>query len=162
MTSNRLSLCVLCGLLLFMTIAGVAQEQPNLEQGLRPYGSYHSGDIDNVNLSNGNLSVQKGLWQVPQRGKLDLDYFFTTNNKNYFINQMCDPTSGCFNYWDVRGDLSVSITNSQAVFLDVQTVVVGESGGQPSLFDYIYTVITPDGGSHKIGNFPHTPGVITV
>ena len=50
--------------LLFFTIVlglsfgtAVAQNDPTLDIGLKPYGSYHGGDLDSVNLTNGNLTL---------------------------------------------------------------------------------------------------------
>jgi hypothetical protein len=39
---------------LISNLAG--QTTPDLEAGLKPYGSYHGGDIDTVNLATGNLT----------------------------------------------------------------------------------------------------------
>jgi hypothetical protein len=53
---------LLAGALITMTVAtGVAAGQaiaPDLQPGLMPYQSYHGGDIDKINLSNGILNVQ--------------------------------------------------------------------------------------------------------
>src|SRR6516225_7316707 len=70
-----------------------AQQGHNAQQGYTLFGSFQGGDIDSVNLSNGNLVLQGPLWRVPQRGgKLDLDYFFLYNNKSYFVNcSLSDP-----------------------------------------------------------------------
>lgn len=48
--------------------AARAQGDPTTEQGLKPYGSYQAGDIDNVSLTSGKLYVRIPLWTAPQRG----------------------------------------------------------------------------------------------
>lgn len=55
-----------------------AQIIPDVEVGLKPFGSYHESDIDSVNLLNGDLSVKIPLVSYPQRGDLTLDFFLST------------------------------------------------------------------------------------
>ncbi len=53
----------------------IAQDDPNFEIGLKPFGSYQMGNIDNINLGNGSLGVDIPLISYPQRGgKLTLDF----------------------------------------------------------------------------------------
>lgn len=70
---------------LFVLVAGLgtrvlAQDISGLEQGLKPYGSYHGGDIDSISMVNGSLSVHIPLVSYPQRGgKLHVDYSIIYN-----------------------------------------------------------------------------------
>jgi hypothetical protein len=59
----------------------LAQQDPNLEIGLKPYGSFHGGEIDTISLSTGNLSLQAPLLSYPQRGNLGLGFMIRYNNK---------------------------------------------------------------------------------
>src|SRR5260221_6018775 len=127
MKRNSFNLCVLSGLLLAMTLAAVAQEEPNLARGLTPYGSYNEGNIDNVNLSNGNVNIRMDLWRVPQRGKLNLDYFWMYNNKSFFVEEACDINAGCTDFWSTRG-LEVSISNSLNVGASSRNEIYGIGG----------------------------------
>jgi RHS repeat-associated protein len=71
-----------------------AQVDPNIEQGIKPYGSYHGGGIDNVGLTNGNLFVKIPLYSLPQRGgKLKLGFSLVYNNKGFgiFTGGTCPP-----------------------------------------------------------------------
>src|SRR6266404_1861745 len=141
---------------LFVGSLAAAQEEPNLAQGLTPYGSFQGGNIDSVNLSNGNVVANMGLWRIPQRGgKLNVEYSWIYNNKSFFVNEFCDATLGCSDLWQPI-QLGVQISNPQGASLQVQNIVTGMNNGQPSLWDSIVTVIAPDGSSHTIGNFPHT------
>lgn len=63
------------------SISAVAQTDPTLETGLKPYGSYHGGDLDSVNLSNGNLTLHIALNGYPQRGSLGYTPRIIYNNK---------------------------------------------------------------------------------
>jgi len=58
-----------------------AQVDADYEQGLKPYGTYESGKVDAVSMTNGNLTVQIPLLSYPQRGGLHLDYELVWNNK---------------------------------------------------------------------------------
>src|SRR5437588_13009831 len=91
------------------------QEEPNVERGAsRPYASYQSGNIDNVNLSNGGLVLNGKLWTVPQRGGMDLEYSFLYSSKSLFLDQACDETTGaCWQFWS-SGKLDVSVADSRA------------------------------------------------
>ena len=54
----------------FGFVSAFAQNDPTLDTGFKPYGSYQGGDLDSVNLSNGNLVVHIPLAGYPQRGSL--------------------------------------------------------------------------------------------
>jgi RHS repeat-associated protein len=164
MNKNRLCVLIAVGFACLGICSAYAQQEPNLETGLRPYGSYQGGDIDSINLSNGNVTIKTGLWGVPQRGgKLNMEYFLVYNGKGYFMDTSCDPNSSCTNFWNIGsnsaltypGDLSFNIVLSQMVNLNMSTVVLGYNNGVPSVVDYLYSVTSPDGAKHQIGNFPH-------
>jgi hypothetical protein len=49
--------------------------------GEQPYQSYHGGDIDSINLSNGRLALNFPLLSYPQRGSLHLSFNLMYNNE---------------------------------------------------------------------------------
>src|SRR5262249_43711329 len=70
----------------------VAQASPDVEQGIKPYGSYHGGAIDTVSLSNGNLFLHAGLFTYSQRGgELAYPISLQYNNKNFGVYQPACP-----------------------------------------------------------------------
>lgn len=79
--------------LLVATIAAQcawAQDNPDFEIGLKPYGSYHMGNIDTVSLGNGSLSVDIPLISYPQRGgKLALDFHLQYFNSSSYELYVC-------------------------------------------------------------------------
>ncbi len=72
-----------------------AQTDSPFEMGLKPYGSYHGGDIDVVNLNNGKVDLHAPLFSYPQRGKLHMG--FTLRYSNPAAGIFCtykDPRTG--------------------------------------------------------------------
>jgi RHS repeat-associated protein len=144
-----------------------AQDSPNLEIGLKPYGSYQAGKIDVVNLENGNVSLYQILRHIPQRGgKLDLDYYFRYNNKSYTVDSNCDPLAGCNPTWVLSETNDLGAADTVAAGVEVTQNFVASRSGQAVLngcdqasntcwYDHISTVALVDGGSHTMGNFPH-------
>ena len=61
--SFAIALCILGG-----AMTCPAQTNPNLENGIRPFGSYDGSDIDQVNLQTGGLSLRIPLFSYPERG----------------------------------------------------------------------------------------------
>jgi len=63
-----------------------AQTNVNEEQGLKPYDSWHGGDLDSVSLTNGGLSLHIPLASFPQRGNLNLSFFLRFSSKGWQVN----------------------------------------------------------------------------
>ena len=55
-------LCILASTLTILCLSGSAsaQDSPEFETGLKPFGTYHGGNIDSVSVTNGNLT-----WSAP-------------------------------------------------------------------------------------------------
>jgi RHS repeat-associated protein len=63
-----------------------AQTAPDVEQGLKLYGSYHGGAIDNVSLTNGNVFLHAALLSYSQRGgELAYPIVIQYNNKAFGV-----------------------------------------------------------------------------
>lgn len=71
-------LCLFCA----ETVAH-AQDSMGAQQGLQPYQSYEGGNIDHINMANGNLYVHIPLVDYPQRGSLKLSFGLDSNNKSW-------------------------------------------------------------------------------
>src|ERR1051325_7788616 len=100
MNSLRLASLALVAILLTCAVPSFAQTDPNLEQGLRPYGSYEGGNIDAVSLTNGNLYINHTLFDYAQRGNQHVEVSLRYNNKIFQVHQFCDPHTGdCSSFW---------------------------------------------------------------
>jgi RHS repeat-associated protein len=85
---------------LWLGLSAFAQQNPNLETGFKPYGSYEDGAIDTVSLTNGNLIVHIPLWSYPQRGSVKRNITaFWTNNKHFWVFQSCNRFGICTDSW---------------------------------------------------------------
>src|SRR5204862_797507 len=92
---TRIHLGLLAWLVVSRSLA-LGQDVPQFEIGLKPYGSYHGGDIDSVSLTNGNLTLHIPLYSYPQRGgKLSKSLVILYKNKgDYPVDtdeQLCYP-----------------------------------------------------------------------
>ena len=63
----------LCLFILAGSIFARAQTNVNEEQGLKPYDSWHGGELDSVSLTGGGLTLHIPLVSFPQRGLRSLD-----------------------------------------------------------------------------------------
>jgi RHS repeat-associated protein len=120
-----------------------AQSDPNLEIGLKPFGAYQMGNIDNVSLGNGSLAVDIPLISYPQRGgKLKLDFSLHYFDAAYYEEYFC--------YTKYCGWAPVFVSAGMAV-VDKQEVsttftAASNNGLSPNLFgttDY-------DGATHSL------------
>lgn len=77
----------------FLVPPASAQVDPNLEQGLKLYGSYQGGDLDLVNVQNGHLTFRAPFYSLPQRGgKLNLSFSILYDNLiGAFVQATCQP-----------------------------------------------------------------------
>ena len=71
----------------------LAQSEPNLEVGFKPYGSYHGSEMDTVGLMAGNLTHHLPYpYHYPQRGTgLDDQFFLVMNSKSWTVRAYIPP-----------------------------------------------------------------------
>lgn len=74
----------------------IAQDNVAFEQGVKPYGSYHGGDIDSISMANVQPTIHIPLISYPQRGgklKVDFSVALTTPYAKPFANcyMYCTP-----------------------------------------------------------------------
>src|SRR6267378_42950 len=80
---------------LILSKSACAQDLPEFEIGLKPFGTYHGGDIDSVSLTNGNLTLHIPLFSYPQRGgKLTKSLAIIYNNKGWRFVTTCSHFTG--------------------------------------------------------------------
>ena len=69
----------------------IAQVTADIAQGQSPYGVYQVGNIDSVNVVNGNLSLRIPLLNYPEVGQdLRMDFHIYSNDKQWYIGNFKD------------------------------------------------------------------------
>jgi RHS repeat-associated protein len=90
---GRFAVRCLSLVLLFAPLA-LSQTAPEVEKGIKLFGSYQGGGIDNVSLSNGGLVLQSPLLSYAQRGDLAYPVVLMYSSKSYALYQPpCLPPS---------------------------------------------------------------------
>ena len=115
----RTSRCLSLLLLASLSLACIAQTNPNLETGIKPYGSYDGGSFDSVSLTNGNLSLNIPIFDYPQRGGLKATVRLIYNNKGWSVLPDCWSDGTCTPVWHWAG---------QSVALQVDDGAVSVTG----------------------------------
>jgi RHS repeat-associated protein len=131
-------LSILC---LYPTPPVAAQDDANFEIGLKPFGSYQGGNIDQVSLGNGGLSVDIPLISYPQRGgKLKLEFALHYSNQSYSEQEICGQ--GCF-WVPVFNGGGMTVVETQSL---ANTFVPTSGGTTPN----IITATEHDGAAHRL------------
>ena len=97
--SNRrrfLPALLLPALVLILPLIAGAQDIAGNEEGIKPYGAYHGGNIDTISMANGNLTLNIPLISYPQRGgKLHVGFSLVYHNPVYVLNWNLGPGGRC-------------------------------------------------------------------
>src|SRR5882724_10680611 len=151
-------LWVLLGVMLAGNFSVLAQTNVNEEQGMKPYDSWHGGDLDSVSMTNGGLVLHIPLVSFPQRGNLDLSFSVLANTKQWQskVNLLgCPPNSGCVPQWSPIVGMQGAYAISSLDWSPANECSV-EPGNETNDFTPTYTwsgsVIAPDGNAHPFGN----------
>src|SRR5579859_6594040 len=134
-------------LFFFISLAALAlaQNNINIDQGLKPYDTWHGGDIDSVSMTNGGLFIKIPLASFPQRGNLDLSFFARFSSKQW---QKHCGQRGCG--WAPTPNTGTQIVSSLDWWLqnsDSLDSGCGANGG----YDLSRGVTSPDGNTHQLG-----------
>jgi len=136
---------------LVLALVAHAQTDPALETGLKPFGSFHGGDIDSVNTTNGKLELQIPLISFPQRGgRLHVNYYIIYSSPS--IKAIC--FQGDCTYSQVGG-ASVGVTSDAFTPFMAATPVVN---AQHQTIGYAWTATDPLGPVHMMGALPVSSG----
>ena len=129
----------------------LAQTHPNLERGMNVGKAYQVGDVDSVNLFNGNLSIAIPLGQSYGAGG-DLSYSVVLRyNSNVWDHNLVTFTNDCTRpYGDITvtqttpHQLSSGLNGGLGWSLDFGTLLLSGSG----TVDDRWTYVAPDGSTH--------------
>ncbi|MFZ1005678.1 MAG: hypothetical protein WAN65_02500 [Candidatus Sulfotelmatobacter sp.] len=137
---------------------GHAQQPDYEQQGLTFYGSYQGGNVDTVNMRNGNVMINIPLVSFPQRGNLSLSYSLSLNNSGFYYVKTCDVQGQCTGTWkrqfpspsiDTIGP-SLVMDQGLNLYQSLQSVHVGGTQGT-TYYYYLYTLMDSTGAQHPLG-----------
>jgi RHS repeat-associated protein len=148
----------LVALLLVCSAAPVGAQigaHANASRGFEPGKAYAVGEIDSVNLYNGNLSVQIPVGQrYPVSEKVSWGLTLVYNSKLWDVEEVFDPLSGWLTRMVAGKDFNAGLGWRM-------------SPGEIDLTDaaiHLYAYVAPDGSRHVFAdrlhtNSPSTPGI---
>jgi RHS repeat-associated protein len=139
------SFCVVIGL---STLLVFGQSAPNLENGVKSFGSYDGSSVDTVNLQNGNVMVHIPLFSYPQRGKMALSFSARLNSKNWQVGEYTDSNQALLYRWMLAGKPGFALAPSYDVQMHRVRTMTTDLQGTQTEYDYDYAVSTPDGSIH--------------
>jgi RHS repeat-associated protein len=122
----------------------LAQGDPPILQGLKPYDSLHGGDIDTISASNGTLDIHAPLFSFPQRGdKLPFGFSIRYAASGFSVQKQTLPPP-------------INKTQTEVYWNGNWVQVVPDTSYQfnASLWQGwapIYYAISPDRSSHQMG-----------
>lgn len=126
-----------------------AQLNPNIENGVKPYGAYDSSDFDTISVANGNLFLHIPLTSYPQRGSLTSKTVIISNGKNFTVAQTCNPHLGtCTSRW-YWGDPSVPSPGPGVSVVSTNFLWMHNHFVSPNNWETVYTW---DGSSHQMAH----------
>ena len=118
------------------------------DTGMKPYGSYHSGDIDSLSFVNGKIDLHAPLISWPQRGKLRLGFTIRYDNPRYSETKdqagTCGTTGNPCTYQSNYDSLGVVVTPDFGYNIYEEDKIVN-GVAYPT-----YSVLSPDGSSHVL------------
>lgn len=136
-------------LVVFCHTTGWGQTTPDAEEGLKPYGSFHGGDLDQISLATGKLNVEIPIASYTQRGgDLSVTYHVAWNGPTVGTTQICEPHMACHNSTVETPQGGLLMTGN----LDLLATPLPIFGNNGSLIGYAAQITMPDGVIHQMGS----------
>lgn len=150
MRASRLLIVGVVVMLAF--VSAMAQNDPSLDTGLKPYGSYQGGDLDSVSLTNGNLTLHIPLAAYPQRGSLGYSPRIIYNSKGgWYVVPNCNSVTGaCSPYWAFGANPNNWSNQAMGMAIDMSPENGVSIGWVPNGVGYRFVASTPDGAMHQL------------
>jgi len=145
---------------------GAQQGNGATEIGLVSYGSYHGGDIDQVDLKSGNLFAKIPLFSLPQMGKLSLSMSMVINDSGFSVAQSCEtwevgdpggPTedeTDCYPYYYRASAVGPTLVLDQDLGISFSSMEFSANNGEETAAYFNSSVTDASGASHTMGYDP--------
>ena len=155
---RSVKLWMLLGVVLAGSLPVLGQTNFDEQQGLKPYDSWHGGDMDTVSLTNGSVMVHIPLVSFPQRGSLDLSFSIIANSKQWGVVTQCNQQTCFFNWAPMpRGGVlpkggaqATSVVGAQ-VLSSIDYWLQGSSDTSSGSAVLSHALVNPDGSIHQLG-----------
>jgi RHS repeat-associated protein len=121
----------------------LGQDNDDIQQGLKAYGTYRGGEFDLVSMTNGSVNMHIPLVSYPQRGKLHLSYSLIYNSKKNSTQRTFCTINGCTTRVIIGGQFLTPLPD-QGFSLSPLQVPYGGS------YYYSYSLVGADGTSHQL------------
>ena len=122
-----------------------SSDDPMMDVGFKPYGSYHGGDLDSINLSNGFLNIHIPVGSFPQRGAIGYTpQIIYNNHKGWSVLPDCTNQNTCSPLWQWKGS---------SVTLNIQSEDFFAAGPGPYTQKskiVVYRGVTADAATHQM------------
>jgi hypothetical protein len=147
------AISILLAMMIFPGVAA-AQNPQDFNSGLTPYQGFHGGDIDSINMANGNVNLRIPLISFPQRGGA-LRLNFVLNYNSTVVKKLRHGTGGNYTYlWGPVGGnaFSPAVLDDQTFLKLAYTGVCSPSDCRVGSTHYhYYSVSESDGAQHVMG-----------
>jgi len=145
-----LSMFILLGMSLMGSPQVLGQQTtsitPDIEEGTKPYGAFHGGDIDQVSLSSGKLEVNIPLLSYPQRGgKLKLAFWLRWQNPIAVARVNCPGGGGCTYDSFFANNSAPDLAFTNTLFWGG-----GDKGAAPNMHGDYAELTAPDGSTKQM------------
>ena len=141
--------------LLLVAVLFANAQDTGVEQGIKPYGAYHGGDIDSISLGNGNLTLHIPLISYPQRGgKLRVGFSVLYQNLFYTNTDNCtkNPLPNCVPHiWVYHLTYGQPYPNGAYTPLSIVPDFYPTVSNLSVTQDSGVKIIEPDGAVHPMG-----------
>jgi RHS repeat-associated protein len=151
-------LWVLLTILIAVSAHLIGQNNPNEEQGLKPYDTFHGGDLDSSSMTSGGVALHIPLASFPQRDNGELSFMVSSSNKQWYVKPAKFDRSGNQTsppQWSPMPNTGVQIVSSTDWWLNTCSMAEPSdpnNPGAPTLYDWFDSVSSPDGSSHLFGD----------
>jgi RHS repeat-associated protein len=138
---------------IFMLFPVASSAQAIDEQGVKPYGSYHVGDVDMVSLQSAKLEVHAPLLEYKQRGRLQLAFGLRYESAMWNETKSCGiPRQPCTLFWRETNNTGRMQFVLEPGLPTMSDQVLVQDPNCSTCMVSAHTLALGDGSQHALGN----------
>ncbi|MBZ5524872.1 MAG: hypothetical protein LAP21_21785 [Acidobacteriia bacterium] len=144
--ASRLLACFFA-IFVISALPALAQTNLNEDQGMKPYDSWHGGDLDSVSMTSGGLVLHIPLASFPQRGNLDLSFSVRYSSKQWKQKLVRNHNA----IWVPVPNSGTQIVSSVDWWMQGSSSAVTDPNTGTTEYQWSRSVTSPDGATHLLG-----------